>query len=265
MSYLLGMCACAISLYLGLLAIGQPPQNFFDEVAMAVVLGGTLAVGVVVLPWKKVATIRSSIFGVLKPFSRSHRFLVRECLDFVRDTRAGSAIVRTKGYCGQILEDGKELMELGFDAGEIEEIVGDRIERNLETINAVAAAFKGLAKYPPAFGLIGTVFGLVELMSAITEGLEPAQTGSRMAIALVATLYGLLMSNFLIAPLGEALVKRAKDEQESFQICLDAVVMAAKRTSLLKAQEQLNSHVEVHQRVDYIKNAIDHEERKLVA
>ena len=76
----------------------------------------------------------------------------------------------------QILRDGEELISLGFSIDEIQTILQERLffitEKERETAN-----FSTVFKYPPAFGLVGTVLGLVNLMRAITEGLDPSETG----------------------------------------------------------------------------------------
>ncbi len=93
-------------------------------------------------------------------------------------------------------------------------------------------------------------------MRAITEGMDPRQTGVKMALALVATLYGLIVANFIVAPIGEAITKRVGLEQFHAEIALQSVLLAADRVSLLKSQEMLNSYVSKKQRVNIISKLV---------
>lgn len=58
--------------------------------------------------------------------------------------------------------------------------------------------FEQMAKYAPAFGLFGTTIGLVQLLANLKD---PSMIGQGMSIALVSTFYGILIANFLFAPI----------------------------------------------------------------
>jgi chemotaxis protein MotA len=119
----------------------------------------------------------------------------------------------------------------------------------------VSGAIRSLAKYPPAFGLVGTVLGLVSLMRAISQGTNSSEAGLRMAVALVATLYGLLTANLFLNPAGERVSVHTAEEKKAAEIAMQAVLLAADSVSLLEAQEVLNSYVRPDQRVDVFGNA----------
>ena len=89
-------------------------------------------------------------------------------------------------------------------------------------------------------------------MRAISEGLDPAQTGTKMALALVATLYGLLVANFMIAPFAEACSKQIEKERFQGELAVQAVILAADNESLLKSQELLNSYISRKDRVNIL-------------
>jgi chemotaxis protein MotA len=145
---------------------------------------------------------------------------------------------------GEILSEGSEMLALGFNATQIQTILGERIHHTSERRLRIAHAVRGLAKYPPAFGLVGTVLGLVSLMRALTENSSSSETGVRMAVALVATLYGLIVSNLVLNPAGEAILKQAMNEKHDAELMLQALLLAADGSSLLEAHEMLNSFVQ---------------------
>ncbi|MBX9766562.1 MAG: MotA/TolQ/ExbB proton channel family protein, partial [Bdellovibrionales bacterium] len=134
----------------------------------------------------------------------------------------------------------------------IETILRERVFQSTKRYKKVANAFKTLAKYPPAFGLMGTVLGLVNLMLTITKGVDAKEAGLEMAVALVATLYGLILSNLVLNPAGEYVMKEAQGEEEFGEVALQAILLLSQRTSLLESQELLNSFVGDQHQVDLL-------------
>lgn len=253
MTYLMGVTIAILSIFASLHFLEQTVDMYMDHVAIAMVIGGTLAVGMARFPW----AFRREFFTCLKKivFSglSSHTAVVEESLEFIHSCQNGQTTpVRLGAIAGEVLRDGKELIDLGFKTDEIDIILQERVNHAVEKWKNIANYFAGLAKYPPAFGLIGTVFGLVNLMRAITEGMDPSQTGAKMAIALVATLYGLIMANFVVAPIGESITKHIVVEKFHADIALQGVLLASERESMLKAQEMLNSYVSKSQRINFI-------------
>ncbi|OFZ12382.1 MAG: hypothetical protein A2Z20_00995 [Bdellovibrionales bacterium RBG_16_40_8] len=144
------------------------------------------------------------------------------------------------------------MIQLGFEPAKIEAILKERLFQSTERTRFVGVSIRLLAKYPPAFGLAGTVLGLVHLMRGVSDGMTPQETGVRMAIALVATFYGLLVANLIVNPSGEAIVKNAHEEEKLGEIALQSVLLASERVNLLETQEMLNSFVSEDERIDVL-------------
>ena len=89
-------------------------------------------------------------------------------------------------------------------------------------------------------------------MKAVSEGMPAKETGIKMAIALVATLYGLIVANLILNPAGEQILKNTNNDRDLAEISLQVIVLAAQRVSLLEAQELLNSMVDDHERVNFV-------------
>ena len=258
MNYFIAIIISFVSVHFSLYFLDQNFKMYFDDVAIAVVIGCTIATSVIILPWKQFRNLSSRLYKLFFPGSLNQTKLVRECLTYVQTCRSGAYIPpKDQHLAHRVLADGKEMIELRFTTEEIESILHERVHHEGERVYQIASAFSSLAKYPPAFGLIGTVFGLVNLMRAISEGLDPTQTGIKMAIALVATLYGLVLANLVIAPIGELIRKQAADERQLADIAMQAVLLASQNISLLKSQEMLNSFIPREKRINFIKGAME--------
>ena len=250
------MLIALVSLASAIFHLKQNVDYFYDFVALLVVGGGTFAVAVITLPWEYTFEIFRSLKNLISPQSRRLKGLAIASMNFIRtvsDTgRAPTLVKHTKSLALDTLCDGAELMTLGFDTKKIEIILSERIHHRNATYLQVAMAMRSLAKYPPAFGLVGTVLGLVSLMRSVSEGAPTKEIGVRMAVALVATLYGLLVANLLISPAGENIVKLAMEEKKEAELALQAVVLASEGVSLLEAQEVINSYLPKADRINIV-------------
>lgn len=237
--------------------LNQAATTYYDAVALFVVFGGTLAVSISTLPWENRAEIIYALRSLMKAPRTQWKLIIEDGIQLVR-TKGGpqaSAFLSARGMAHFVFLDGIELISLGFDPETIEAILSERIHQRTERRTKVANAIRGLSKYPPAFGLVGTVLTLVSLMRSIAGGATSQQAGVTMAVALVATLYGLLTANLFINPAGERILNRAQFETKEGELALQAVLLAARGTPLLQAQEFLNSFVPDESRVNVLSNA----------
>lgn len=250
MPYVVGLLLASIGFFLALNHLRQPLGVYYDVVAVIMVVGGTGAVAVMTLPWQSMREMVHA-FQIFLGFKRTdEKALVASCLQFI--TSAPSLNSNIGGLPGNVLRDGDELISLGFTVDKIQEILETRIGESFDRLHKINNALRGLAKYPPAFGLMGTVLGLVSLMRAVSAGLEARQTGVQMAVALTATLYGLVVANLFVSPAGEMLLKIILDEKRMAEIALRAVLLKVDRANPLEAQEVLNSFVSERNRVSVI-------------
>ena len=252
MGFPLGVFIALSALAVSVLHLKQDAKTFWDFVGFATVFGGTIAVAVITIPWQHRRAVFRSIFQLFVPGARSSSLIVSDCINYLTDLRQGPANVkpRGEGLAAEVMKDGAELLTLGFSRERIHEILEERIHQSFERQESVANAFRSLSKYPPAFGLAGTVLGLVTLMKGVSQGADAKQTGALMAIALMATFYGLLVANMVVNPAGENMLKTAKVDKKRAEIALHAVLLHIDGVSMLEAQEILNSYVAPHERVN---------------
>lgn len=253
MLYLFGLLVALASIVGSVFHLKQTLVTYLDFVAIAVVFGGTVAVSLIVLPWNYRNDIFSAIGKLLSFQGRRFNALAKECMTFIWNQSSGqNTPILFKGLAGDVLRDGAELISLGIPAEKIEIILFERIHQRTSTFHTIAQSFRSLAKYPPAFGLVGTVLGLVSLMRSVADGSPSQEIGIRMAVALVATLYGLLLANLIINPAGESIQRAAVEEKKEAEVALQAVLLSAEKVTLLVAQELLNSYLPAQDRINMI-------------
>ncbi len=257
MTYPLGVLIAISALATSVLHLKQDATNFWDFVGFLCVVGGTLAVAVITIPWQHRRIVFRSVASLFIPGKRNNGSIVSDCMSFISDMRDGNVgdRQRNEGLAATTLSDGVELIGLGFSKERIHEILEERIQQSFERYQMVANSVRALSKYPPAFGLAGTVLGLVTLMRSVSGGADAKQTGAMMAIALMATFYGLLVANMIVNPAGEHMMKTAVVDRKNAEVALHAVLLQLEGVTLLEAQEILNSYVAPEQRVNVMSEA----------
>jgi chemotaxis protein MotA len=254
MFYILGIFIAVGSLVASIVHLGQAASSYYDMVGFTMVVGGTIATAAITLPWDISREIFFRLRELLYRPLPDRKELLFTCMRVNGNVLKGIYTFesQSKELAYRILRDGVELIQLGFTPDKIHAILKERLFQATDRTKLVGISIRSLSKYPPAFGLAGTVLGLVHLMRGVSDGMAPQETGIRMAIALIATFYGLLVANLIVNPAGEAISKNANEDEKLGEIALQSILLAAERTNLLETQEMLNSFVEEKDRIDVL-------------
>jgi len=137
----------------------------------------------------------------------------------------------------------------GFDEQQIKELLQKDINLTIQRHTTGRSVFKGMGGSAPAFGMIGTLIGLVQMLANMSN---PQDIGPAMAVALLTTLYGALIANLVCLPLADKLALRSQQEQISKNLVLDAVLGIARGLSGMVFQETLKIHLSPKDRLKVV-------------
>jgi chemotaxis protein MotA len=115
----------------------------------------------------------------------------------------------TKDIDDEFIVRGIQMAVDGTDPELIEQIMTTELENLVDRHDSGRGIFETLGKYAPAFGMIGTLVGLVTMLANMES---PDSIGAGMAVALLTTLYGAIVANLVFLPIGEKLEKRSAEE-----------------------------------------------------
>lgn len=239
MKYVIGLFISVVGFILASKHLNQDIKEYWDFVAFFVVVLGTFAVLLITFPAVPASFLFRRFFQKFLVPSHTLKKHGEICLSYVMERKTQ----KSQSIEIKLLNDGMELLSLGFKREKIIELLSQRFEVYTTKLNTLTSWLKRGAKYPPAFGLAGTVLGLIHLMRGISTGIDTKETGIRMAVALVATFYGLLISNLLLNPLGEWLQEEIKRDQLKAEMSINAVILMLESASYVEAQETLNSYL----------------------
>jgi len=124
----------------------------------------------------------------------------------------------------------------GYDEGLIEDMLNKDIRLTVQRHMIGQNVFKGMGDSAPAFGMIGTLIGLVQMLASMSD---PSSIGPAMAVALLTTLYGALIANLVCLPIADKLSLRSQQEQLNRSIILESAIGITRGVSPLVLEESL--------------------------
>jgi chemotaxis protein MotA len=247
MKYIIGCLIAFTGFYLANDHLGQKFIDYWDFVAFFVVIFGTASVLLISRPAAPTKMLFHRFYEKFFFPSPSLKKTANTCWEV---STKNQPIKAPRYIEEQLLNDGLELMSLGFSKDKTIEILTKRYHQFEGQIMLLSAWLKRNAKYPPAFGLAGTVLGLIHLMRGISAGIDAKETGIRMAVALVATFYGLVISNLILNPLGEWLVEESKKDLQKSEMSIETVALMMDGVNIVEIQERLNSFLDPSDRLN---------------
>ena len=226
--------------------------NFWDAESVAIVVGGALA-----------AVIASYPLGILKTVLSHTKMLLQgnkyNIAELVNTLEEMAQLARKNGLLA-LEEKANELDDMFFkqgimlivDATEPEE-VRSLLENDVDAMAARHEESIGIydkaSAYSPAFGMIGTLVGLVNMLKGMNlDGDGSADIGPAMATALITTFYGCILANLIFSPIAKKLRVRNEEELLYKQIMIEGIlaIQAGDNPKFLK--EKLVTYVSQKQR-----------------
>lgn len=213
---------------------------FFDIPSIFIVCGGAVSALFVAFKGEKV---KQCLNGVKMAYKAPQEFnnmkLISNILTIAESARK-EGILSLESKIAEIEEPFfARLLQLVVDSVE-EKLIREVIETEIESTSnrhlGVVDAVNFLASVIPAFGMIGTIIGLVCLLGNLDD---PSSIGPNMAVALVTTFYGSVLANLLCIPYAKKLADRAAKEDVYNTIIGNGVLMIASGTNPRIIQEKL--------------------------
>ena len=184
--------------------------NFFNVAGLMIVLGGTTAATLLTFPLKDVLKAFQAAFFVLYERNTDPNRMVETMIKLSKISRRRGLTALSKMKTNNpILKKGCNLISDGAE----EEIIRNALRIEIDSLKHrhlnIQDIFIKMATFSPAFGMIGTLIGLVQMLQNMED---PSSIGPAMAIALLTTFYGAVMANIVCIPLSGKLKARSKEE-----------------------------------------------------
>lgn len=217
---LLGLLA-AFGVIMGAIATGGSVSLFVNPPSLLIVVGGTIGATLVKFPL-------TNFFGAFKVALKAflHKGekpsdIIDEALELANSARKGGLLaLEEKEIRNEFLERGVQLCVDGHDPEFVRRMLSKDINQAIERHETGRGIFKALGDTAPAMGMIGTLIGLVQMLSSMDD---PKKIGPAMAIALLTTLYGAIIASAFALPIADKLAFRCAEERVNKSLILETI------------------------------------------
>ncbi|MBD3634305.1 MAG: flagellar motor protein PomA [Methylophaga sp.] len=218
---LLGLIT-AWGLIIATIALGAAAGTFVNMPSLAIVLGGTFAV---VLMRFTLGQFIGSIKTATKAFlhkSESPQAIIENVVELAGIARKeGLLALERQEINNPVLSKGIMMLVDGHEPAVVKKALITEMNETLNRHSLGQQIFKAMGDAAPAMGMIGTLVGLVQMLSNMSD---PKSIGPAMAVALLTTLYGAMLANMFALPIADKLSLRSSEEQMNKNIIIESVL-----------------------------------------
>ncbi len=241
-SSLIGIIS-GIGFILGTILMGSSLMLFVNIPSVLVVMGGTIAAAMIAYPLSDFlsvfkSTVKIFIFKIEKPED-----IIANLAELSNKARKGGLLSIESDI--QTTEDpylasALQMTVDGVKTGDIAAIMQKKMALTKKNLTLGADIFNSMGAYAPAFGMIGTLIGLVQMLASLDD---PSTIGPKMAVALITTFYGSVMANLFLLPMAEKLAGRAEEEITNMNIIFEGIVSIREGEHPKLMEDKLNVYV----------------------
>ncbi|HUW58483.1 MAG TPA: motility protein A [Planctomycetota bacterium] len=221
---IIGMVAGLGLIALAIMTQGEPLTTFKDTGSVLIVVGGSFAALLVSFPLYRVFQVTKVLKKVVFADRTDPQKLIKDLVSYAEIARR-DGILALENMTGDMEDEfivrGIQMAVDGTDPEMIEQIMISELEALTERHKVGKKIFDALTKYAPAFGMIGTLVGLIIMLQHMDD---PSKIGGGMAVALLTTLYGAVAGNLVFGPIADKLGTRSEEEVLMKEIVIRGVM-----------------------------------------
>jgi chemotaxis protein MotA len=219
-----------------------------------IVIGGTIATSLICFSFSDIKKLLRVFFlRVIGKNKKDYEAITAEIVVLAKAYRQGDEAYERalKSVTEPFLRDAGEVLfwlESEVTPEKLRRVLETRADTHFANYSDDANIFRSIAKYPPALGLMGTTLGLIALLQGLGSAGAASKIGPAMAVALMTTLYGLAITNFLLAPIAEQLTKQTKEDYTARLMVIEGIMLIQEGEPVRFVEESVKSFLLPSQR-----------------
>ncbi len=213
-----------VGFVIGTILLGGSIVAFINIPSLVIVVGGTVAATMIGYPL-------ADFLGVFKAVMRVFIFKLEPAENIIGNlvkisnkarkggllSIEGDIVNTTDPYLAQALQMSVD----GVKTAHIAAIMQKKMELTKKALDKGADMMSSMGTYAPAFGMIGTLIGLVQMLANLDD---PSTIGPKMAVAMITTFYGAILANLFFIPMSDKLAGRNEEEIVNMNIILEGII-----------------------------------------
>jgi chemotaxis protein MotA len=235
---------------------------FIDVPSMVMVLGGTMAATFISFEPRYVIMSLKLLWRIMFSPKIGRNILKAEVGRVIRwaytvqksGIPALESEVKKAVRGDNFMKFGVEMVVSGYTGQEVREILTNTIETTFGRNAVQVEILRGMGATAPAFGMIGTLVGLVIMLGNMAG--DPSQLGPGLAVALLTTLYGILLARLVFLPAANKVQQREQIVRFRNYLIAEGLALLADRKSPRYIQDRMNSYLDpaIHFNIDKMRN-----------
>jgi chemotaxis protein MotA len=223
-TFILGLVIAAVCILGGLILEKGEVKDITQVTAGLIVFGGTIGAVVVSTPKATLISAMKRAPSVLRGSTLDASQTIEQLVSFSHlARRSGTKALESAAeeIQDRFFKRAMGLVADGFTASEIRLLLETEIDMMEHHADADAKVFDAAGGYAPTIGIIGAVLGLIQVMKHLDQMQE---VGRGIAVAFVATVYGVAIANLVFLPMGSKIRARVKGDAKLYEMVLEGVV-----------------------------------------
>ncbi|HEX8948994.1 MAG TPA: flagellar motor protein [Dissulfurispiraceae bacterium] len=249
--------AAFIGIILGIGAIvggnmieGGSPSHLLQIAAALIVFGGTFGATLLSFSMRDILNAVKALGMVFGGRSATPNEVIEDIMGILVKARKMGLIAlesQIKNIENDFLRKGLNLVVDGMAPAMIKEILYQEADTYEETMKKAAKVFESAGGFAPTIGILGAVLGLIQVMRNVTE---PSKLGGGIAVAFVATIYGVGSANLIFIPIGKKIMNRLKEEIFMKELIIEGVLGVESGVNPYFLKARLNAFLAEHEKAE---------------
>lgn len=209
-------------LIVGAIMLGGPIGGFVDMPSVLVVLGGTIATTFIMFAMP--VALGSMKVAMKALFTKGHQapHMIELMVQLAEKARKESLVALEKVKIDdEFVKKGIQLVADGTSQDLVRSVLETEVAGMRRRHIQGQGMFKAMGMMAPAFGMIGTLIGLVSMLQNLSD---PGSIGPSMAVALLTTFYGAVLANVVFLPVAKKLEERSEEEAYYMEIATEGIM-----------------------------------------
>jgi len=223
---------------------------YVDAPSMLIVLGGATCATMTAYPMARFLKLPQVTLKAVFSTRSNLVELVKQLVELAEVARRDGILALENAVDNiddEFLVHGIQMAVDGSDPEAIEQVMETELENLMDRHERGKGLLDCYGRYAPAFGMIGTLIGLVAMLSNMDD---PSKIGAGMAAALITTLYGAMLANIVFLPMADKLAVRSDDEVLAKTIVIHGVMAIQAGVNPRNVQSKLMTFVPPNQGIE---------------
>nr|WP_319488404.1 motility protein A [uncultured Caproiciproducens sp.] len=222
--------------------------NFINYPSMAITFGGAIAATLIAFPIKYFKEMPKHMKIIVQRNKYDPQQYINTIVDFAQEARR-KGLLSLEDKANQekdpFLRNSIMLIVDAIDPAKVKEILEDELNGLEDRHSHGWQFYEKFSTFGPAFGMIGTLIGLINMLANMDMNAEGGATkmAQGMSVALITTFYGSMLSNLILTPLAHKLHMRHDEEMVCKEIVMEGVMAIQAGDNPKHIEERLNTYI----------------------